>query len=380
MLTISLPLASPDSPHPMTTPARIHGHQTIYQHPDHYCAWPALVRAQNGDLLLAFIRTDHHMYPDGQVVTMRSSDHGATWTGPVVAYDTPIDDRECGLTILPDGRIAMHVWSTCWKAEQFTCLPFEAYPPEIIAKWVNMVDQPAYQAQSHRHGGWVIVSSDHGHTWSAPSRGPDSVHGGIALQNGTLLVAGYREDKGDVSIHTAGDPQGPWTRVAVVPNPSPATHHIGEPHVVQLPSGRVLLMLRYTAIQYDDRREDLHLWESYSDDNGLTWAKPFRTPLLGFPPHLTVLQDGRTLCSYGYRRAPFGERAALSEDGITWDVTGEIVLRDDNGNHDLGYPASIETGPGEILTVYYQKPAFDPADIHRHKVGIYATRWSVPGR
>jgi hypothetical protein len=93
-----------------------------------------------------------------------------------------------------------------------------------------------------------------------------------------------------------------------------------------------------------------------------------------------VLRDGRTLCTYGYRRAPFGERAALSEDGINWAMSDEIVLRDDNGNHDLGYPASSETDPGEILTVYYQKPAFDPADIHRHKAGIYATRWSVPGR
>ncbi|HRI81516.1 MAG TPA: sialidase family protein [Opitutaceae bacterium] len=362
----------------MTAAAQILSHRTLYGHPDHYCAWPALVRAANGDLLLAFIHTQQHMYPSGHIVLMRSTDNGGTWTGPTVVYNTTIDDRECGLTVLPDGRVAMHIWSTFWKAGSFTSLPFDAYPPQLIANWVHMVEQPAYKAAAHLHGGWVIVSGDHGHTWSAPTRGPDSVHGGIALQNGTLLVAGYREDEGDVSIHLAAEPQGPWTKTAVIGNPSPDTHRIGEPHAVQLPGGRILVMLRYTAIKYDDRRPDLHLWGAYSDDNGLTWSRAFRTPLLGFPPHLTVLQDGRVLCTYGYRREPFGERAALSRDGITWDLAEEIVLRADNGNHDLGYPASLELSPGEILTVYYQKPAFDPADIHRHKPEIVATRWRVP--
>jgi hypothetical protein len=362
----------------MSAAPTVLSHRTLYQHPDHYCAWPALVRAGNGDLLLAFVRTAHHMYPDGQIVTMRSTDNGETWTPPAVAYDTPIDDRECGLTVLPDGRIAMHVWSTFWKAENFTSLPFDAYPPQLIAEWVEMVGQPAYRAAAHQHGGWVITSDDHGQTWSAPARGPDSVHGGIALKSGGLLVAAYRGDAGNVSIQVAREPGGPWTKTAIIPNPSPATHRIGEPHVVQLPSGRVLVMLRYTAIQYDDRRDDLHLWASYSDDDGQTWVPPYRTQLLGFPPHLTVLQDGRTLCTYGYRRKPFGERAAVSRDGLTWNLADEVVLRDDNGNHDLGYPASVELSPGEILTVYYQKPAFDPADIHRHKPGIVATRWRVP--
>jgi hypothetical protein len=362
----------------MTSPAKILNHRTLYQHPDHYCAWPALVRTGNGDLLLAFCRTDHHMAPDGAIVTMRSRDNGVTWTDPVVAYATPIDDRECGLTILPDGRIVMHIWSTFWKAENYTCLPFEAYPPEIISAWVEHVNRPAYRAEAHWHGGWVVVSHDHGQTWSAPVRGPDSVHGGIALQNGTLLTATYREDGGHIGLYAAAQPAGPWRKLAAVRCPTPETHRFGEPHLTQLASGRIILMIRYTARAYDDRRPDLHLWESWSDDNGLTWAPSCRTPLLGFPPHLTVLQDGRALCTYGYRRAPFGERAALSRDGVTWDAAREIILRDDNGNHDLGYPASIEVSPGEILSVYYQKPAFDPTDIHKNKACIMATLWRVP--
>ncbi|MBP6507632.1 MAG: exo-alpha-sialidase [Opitutaceae bacterium] len=362
----------------MPAPAPIIRHRTLYQQPDYYCAWPSLVRAHNGDLLLAFCRTVEHLYPAGAIVTMRSTDNGDTWSGPVVAYDTPIDDRECGLMVLPDGRIVMHVWSTFWKAESFTALPPEAYPPEYISAWVAQVNSPHYRAAAHRHGGWTIVSHDHGLTWAAPSPGPDSVHGGLALTDGSLLTAAYRNNGGNIGICAATRPEGPWRQIAIVACPTPDTHYFGEPHMVQLPSGRILLMIRYTARQYDDRRDDLHLWESYSDDQGRTWAAPFRTPLLGFPPHLLVLHDGRSLCTYGYRRVPFGERAALSRDGITWAANEVLTLRDDNGNHDLGYPASIELTPGVILSVYYQKPAFNPADIHQHKACIASTLWHVP--
>jgi hypothetical protein len=237
--------------------AEVLWHRTLYQHPDHYCAWPALIRAANGDLLLAFIRTTEHMHPDGAIVTMRSRDNGATWSDPGVAFDTPIDDRECGLTLLPDGRIVMHVWSTFWRAENYTCLPFDAYPPALIQAWVKQVNAPAYRAEAGRHGGWAIVSRDHGHTWSTPVRGPDTVHGGIALPDGSLLVAGYRHDGGHIGLYGAPQPEGPWTRQAVVQCPTPDTHHFGEPHLARLPSGRIVLLIRYTARAYDDRRDDL---------------------------------------------------------------------------------------------------------------------------
>ena len=47
---------------------------------------------------------------------------------------------------------------------------------------------------------------------------------------------------------------------------------------------------------------------------------PRPTPMWGCPPHLLALGDGRLLCTYGYRRAPFGVRACLSHDGgETWE-------------------------------------------------------------
>jgi hypothetical protein len=145
------------------------------------------------------------------------------------------------------------------------------------------------------------------------------------------------------------------------------------------------MMIRCTTRPYNDQDPRCHLWGTYSDDQGHTWAKPYKTPLWGFPPHLLQLSDGRILCSYGYRRPPFGQRACLSEDGITWKLENEVILRDDAPNKDLGYPASVELEPGVVLTVYYQpnvppgtQQRMHPPDPKRTKPGILGTIWRVP--
>lgn len=65
-----------------------------------------------------------------------------------------------------------------------------------------------------------------------------------------------------------------------------------------------------------------------------------------------MLKDGRLVLTYGYRRPPYGIRAVVSSDeGQTWG--DEIVLRDDGGNWDLGYPRTVQRADGRLVTVYY---------------------------
>lgn len=86
----------------------------------------------------------------------------------------------------------------------------------------------------------------------------------------------------------------------------------------------------------------------------------------GWPAHVLELKDGRLLCSYGYRRAPLGVRATLSHDGgKTWDYANEMVIRDDGGAPDLGYPTSIQLADGRVLLAYYinhEKPTASKAE------------------
>lgn len=64
------------------------------------------------------------------------------------------------------------------------------------------------------------------------------------------------------------------------------------------------------------------------------------------------LADGRLYLTYGYRAEPYGIHAMISDDGgASWSEP--IVLRDDAGNHDLGYPRSVQRPDGAVVTVHY---------------------------
>ena len=359
----------------------------VYEGRSEYCAWPSLARISGGDLIVLFTRTEEHLGPNGAILLSRSTDNGKSWLAPVVALDSPLDDRESGITTLRDGRIIGHFWSTFWTKESYERLQANSYGRDVLDRWIASVEKPEYKNAEKNAGGWTAVSRDGGRTWSKFVRGFDSVHGGIELADGRLLLASYRTSRDSILVHEADSLSGPWRLVAtLVPRLSDSVSFT-EPHILQLPSGRVIIMIRVEPRSHGNQDVRSTLWESYSDDGGSTWVKPFETPLWGLPPHLALLSDGRVLCTYGYRRSPFGERACLSSDGIHWDLRDEVILRDDAPNGDLGYPASIELEPGIVLTVYYQPDVppgtvqqMSPPDPERTKPGILGTIWKVPAR
>jgi len=106
-------------------------------------------------------------------------------------------------------------------------------------------------------------------------------------------------------------------------------------------------------------------------DNGISWK--FADTVVeeqgrSNPPSMIHLSDGRLCLTYGYRTKPYGIRAKLSEDeGQSWPR--EVILREDGGHWDLGYPRTIQRPDGSIVTTYY---FCESADTER---SIEATIW-----
>jgi hypothetical protein len=127
------------------------------------------------------------------------------------------------------------------------------------------------------------------------------------------------------------------------------------------------------------RKEGPQHWiEAYiTDDGGKHWRwlnkpAPSTGGSSGNPPSMIKLQDGRLAITYGYRSDPYGIRARLSSDeGQTWGE--EVILRDDGGCWDLGYPRTVQRPDGKLVTVYYFN---DDPNEERY---IGATIWD-PGK
>ena len=159
-------------------------------------------------------------------------------------------------------------------------------------------------------------------------------------------------------------------------------HPFNESSLLALPNGRIVAMVRTASGSKRIPHEAKYLFQTHSDDGGRTWSEIRNTGLWGYPPHLLLLSSGDVLCSYGYRRAPYGVRACLSRDGCeTWEPADGIVLRGDGlttggreagkgTSADLGYPRTVELSDGSLFTVYYMTLG----DSVTH---VAATRWTL---
>jgi sialidase-1 len=360
----------------------------LFEEDGKYCAWPVMQRAANNDLVVIFCRAEEHHSPTGEIVQIRSTDNGNTWSKPVTIRNTPLDDRGGSLTRLKDGRLLAFLLSAYHPTKIFTedFVKSNAYTPEVLKRWSEYTETKEYLDAKSSAGFHDYISSDNGNSWREIGTGSGSFHNSAELDSNILLMP-YYGSKNDIILSRTDYSKELLTFTSdTLKLPSTKTYSFAEPEMLKLKSGRIIMMIRTTAINpYDNCNYKNILWETYSDDNGKTWVEPYPTPIWGFPAHLLQLSDGRILCSYGYRRVPFGERACISEDGITWRTENEIIIRDDAPNEDLGYPASVEIEQGMILTIYYQPNVpkgtiqdIKPPKPDRKKPGILGTFWKLP--
>lgn len=347
-----------------------------------YFGWPSIARTGDGDLVVGTsgLRLAH-VCPWGKTVLFRSCDDGRTWSFPRVLNDTPLDDRDCGVVSLGGRRLLVtwfsldvRKWLTSkWHAEQIA--QYED-ADDALTQWRSVCDRWDDATVKKWWGSWVRVTED-GESWSDFIRvSVNTPHGPIVLASGELLYLGkcYLRDQTSGPIRAIRSANGgrTWQDLGVVPNPEGARNeNFAEPHVAELPSGRLVGLIR--SRPWRDNFPDFHMYQTESDDGGSTWSRARATGIYGSPAHLLVHSSGTLVCSYGHRMAPYGIRAMLSRDGgRTWQA--DLVLRDDGASLDLGYPASVELPDGSLFMVYYYHVRAG------EKCSLLWTRWKLPGQ
>ncbi len=349
-----------------------------------YFAWPSIVRTESGKLIVGAsgLRFDH-MCPWGKTVLMESADAGMTWTAPQVLNNTPLDDRDVGLVSLGGEEILVS-WFTADNRSHYD-LAKKSYDlsEEEISRWDTAFSLYDEDAVARWCNPFTRYSPDAGVSWSDYHPTPvSSPHGPICLADGSVFYFGKEwwgnnlEALKPVSAYASEDHGKTWTKLGEVPRPEGVKEgDLCEAHVLEMPSGKLVGLLRYEGKSDDkDAYMFFSMFQSDSLDGGRTWSEAKYLGIYGSPPHLMRHSSGAIICTYSYRKDPLGHRVMFSwDEGETWD--SDWILRDDAPGRDHGYPASVEMPDGQILSVYYQR-----ANDEYKNTGILSSRWELPAR
>jgi sialidase-1 len=333
----------------------------IYGERRFYSAFPSIVRRPDGELLTAFRRAPdrrlngaigvRHTDPNSYLVLVRSRDNGETWDKePSLIYAHPeAGSQDPCMVQLSDGTLLCT--SYAWYQ-----MPADSVRTEKSGPPFRFL------------GGYLVRSTDGGHTWGGPILPPpvpgrnitDPFGRQLPVYNRGAMCQGrdgrlywvihYGKDPGqlygsDVHLMISADGGLTWTYSAPVATDNKVWFN--EACMYETPAGDLVSFIR--TDNFDD-----HTVVARSTDHGRSFAQWQDVGWQGHPHHAIRLPDNRVFLVYGYRHKPYGIRARILNPECTDVATApEIVLRDDGGNGDLGYPWAVALPDRRILATYY---------------------------
>jgi sialidase-1 len=243
---------------------------------------------------------------------------------------------------------------TLEKAENAPTDKPDAWTAEHLQRWHAAHSRLSDEQRKAALGVWTIRSTNGGITWSSSiDTLVNSPHGPIQLSDGRLLYAGKQLWQGERNgVCESTDDGLTWHWLAEIPTRSGDDFHAyHELHAVEAAAGRLVVQIRN-----HNKNNDRETLQTESTDGGKTWTEPHTIGVWGLPSHLLRLKDGRLLMTYGFRQAPFGNRARVSDDnGQIWSEA--VVISDDGPDGDLGYPSTVQLADGSLLSVWYERMA-----------------------
>ena len=342
----------------------------VYRQPQRFAGWPAnygmwcwdrelVVLFSEGAFLIADKphKIDNHQ--PVRTLQARSLDDGHSWT---VEPFTGLTPKRRAINI--DEHISgEHKIGNPYQGEH-PPVPFQGHLDFTCPEAVILVGRTTCKDLPETPFSWFHVSHDRCRSWEGPYRfsGLDeSLHLAartdviaLASRHALFMMTCHKSNGREGRIFCAETRDGGQTfgHLSWLADELPDGYEI-MPSSVRLEEGRIITASRVGLGQWVSSGS-IPIYES--PDNGMSWkALPPAVPATGRlsnPPALLRLRDGRLCLVYGFRDMPSGIRARLSANaGRSWGE--EIVLREDGGDHDLGYPRAVLNSEGNVVAAYY---------------------------
>lgn len=335
----------------------------IYEDSAFYSAFPSVIKRRDGRIMVAFRRAperkifgekrSNHVDPNSYLMKICSND-GETWEKePELIYAHPFGgSQDPCLLQLKDGTLlcASYGWAF------------------VRPDGIPNLKKPFFEAGGAIFlGGYLVHSVDDGETWQGPVY-PPHINPEINLnalgeplpaynrgalyegKSGRIFWVVAATDtipvkKTSTHLLVSDDKGYSWQYSSQVAVDDSVTFN--ETSVYETPKGDIVAFLR--TAKYNDQA-----CIARSTDGGKTFQHWKSMGFQGHPLQATRLPDNRVFLVYGYRHKPYGIRARILNPECTdFDTAPEIVLRDDGGTGDLGYPWAVLLDKSHILVTYY---------------------------
>lgn len=353
---------------------------TVYQENGFYPAFPGIANLGNGRLAVAFRRAPNyqdmpgvpegfysHGDPMSQYMITYSDDYGETWCYPKLLYSSPVGGSQDG-SLFYDGKY-LFANSFIWR-----------YLPDLpgsymAAVWKKYEFIYRYFTYLVPYGTYVMRSDDRGQSWSDavfPEPLPDGLEvlpgqphrlhnrgNMLRSRDGRLLLVGqnFRKKNGlvsSVSLYESKDDGASFQFVCDAID-AKGIGVFEEPCLYITPQNKWVVFCRCHKL-LDSRTSTRGMCVyAVSNDEGKSWSEPIDAGFHAEPMAACRMDDDRVLLAYGYRKDDGeGVRIKVCNSELTdIETAEEIILRDDNGHPDCGYPNIAPLGNNRYIIAYY---------------------------